>query len=197
MILAYNTPRILPVEQDIALLQKTWPEFSAHKVVGSTSKCDNINGVLPHIRGQFVGLFDSDHLPLPRSFEMAWRDLCSGSDVVQGRTKINPKYVDNLLSKIIAGEFEVSDPRWWNGEMLARNADPTCAIDKLQDGGSEFSCCGTYRLALFLNAIEAPETVQPWLHEARPAWMMGPSTFFLLWLSQTAAGCVVGGSCWL
>jgi len=107
VILAYNTPRILPVEQDIALLQKTWPEFSAHKVVGSTSKCDNINGVLPHIRGQFVGLFDSDHLPLPRSFEMAWRDLCSGSDVVQGRTKINPKYVDNLLSKIIAGEFEV------------------------------------------------------------------------------------------
>ena len=54
-----------------------------------------------------MGIFDSDHLPLPRSFEMAWRDLSSGSDVVQGRTKINPKYVEDTLSKIIAGEFEV------------------------------------------------------------------------------------------
>jgi hypothetical protein len=29
VILAYNTPRILPVEQDIVALQKTWPEFTA------------------------------------------------------------------------------------------------------------------------------------------------------------------------
>lgn len=107
VILAYNTPKILSVEQDIAALQKTWPEFTAHKVVGSTSKCDNLNAILPLIKGQFVGIFDSDHLPLPRSFELAWRDLCNGSDVVQGRTKINPKYVEDTLSAIIAGEFEV------------------------------------------------------------------------------------------
>jgi hypothetical protein len=30
--LAYNTPRILAVEQDIMALQKTWPEFTAVKV---------------------------------------------------------------------------------------------------------------------------------------------------------------------
>ena len=61
-------------------------------MVGSTSKCDNVNAVLPLVKGHFAGLFDSDHLPLPHSFEIAWRDLCRGVDVVQGRTKINPKY---------------------------------------------------------------------------------------------------------
>jgi len=107
VILAYNTPKVLPVEQDIQALQKIWPEFTAHKVVGSTSKCDNINAVLTSIRGTFVGLFDSDHIPLPHSFERAWRDLQSGSDVVQGRTKINPKYCQTTLDKVIAAEFEV------------------------------------------------------------------------------------------
>jgi len=107
VILAYNTPRILAVEQDIVALQKTWPEFTAVKVVGSTSKCDNVNAVLPLVKGHFAGLFDSDHLPLPHSFEIAWRDLCRGVDVVQGRTKINHKYCEDFLSKVLAGEFEV------------------------------------------------------------------------------------------
>jgi len=107
VILAYNTPKILAVEHDIQALQKTWPEFTAVKVVGSTSKCDNINAVLSSIKGQFVGLFDSDHIPMPGSFERAWRDIQGGSDVVQGRTKINPKYCQTFLDKVIAAEFEV------------------------------------------------------------------------------------------
>ena len=76
-------------------------------MVGSTSKCDNVNAVLPLVKGHFAGLFDSDHLPLPHSFEIAWRDLCRGVDVVQGRTKINHKYCEDFLSKVLAGEFEV------------------------------------------------------------------------------------------
>jgi len=107
VILAYNTPHMLPVEHDIAALQKTWPEFTAIKVSGSTSKCDNVNAVLSSITGTFVGIFDSDHLPSPNSFELAWRDLLNGNDVVQGRTKINPKYVDCFMSRLLAGEFEV------------------------------------------------------------------------------------------
>ncbi|KAK3244914.1 hypothetical protein CYMTET_45496 [Cymbomonas tetramitiformis] len=107
VILAYNSPKILPVEQDIAKLQKAWPQFSAVKVAGSTSKCDNVNEVLKNIKGVFVGIFDADHLPLPNSFQLAWGDLSRGADVVQGRTKINARYVDSALSHIIAAEFEV------------------------------------------------------------------------------------------
>ena len=99
-------------------------------MVGSTSKCDNVNAILPNINGQFVGLFDSDHLPLPHSFEIAWRDLCRGVDVVQGRTKINPKYCEDVLSKVLAGEFEVC-----TREMVIHHCGIAAGVTRLGNSG--------------------------------------------------------------
>eukprot|EP00854_Cymbomonas_tetramitiformis_P023060 gene23059-27905_t len=106
VLLAYNTPKTLPVEREIMQLQSTWPMFTAVKVPDSTSKCDNVNEILKYINGDITGIFDADHLPLPNAFEVASKELLE-ADIVQGRTRINPRYVDSVMSHLLAAEFEL------------------------------------------------------------------------------------------
>jgi cellulose synthase/poly-beta-1,6-N-acetylglucosamine synthase-like glycosyltransferase len=107
IILAYNTPEDLPVELEIRDLEQCYPNFTAIRVQGSTSKSDNVNGVMHKLKGEFVGIFDSDHVPMPGSFECAWRNLEQGFHFVQGRTKVNHRFADDWLGRGVAAEFEV------------------------------------------------------------------------------------------
>mmetsp|Transcript_46960 Transcript_46960/g.89663 ORF Transcript_46960/g.89663 Transcript_46960/m.89663 type:complete len:635 (-) Transcript_46960:227-2131(-) len=107
VLLAYNTPSYCAVEEEIKALQDIWPSFTAIKVEGSTSKSDNVNSVMHMIKGQFVGVYDSDHVPMPGSFERAWRNLEQGFHYVQGRTQVNHKFADDWMGRGVAAEFEV------------------------------------------------------------------------------------------
>jgi cellulose synthase/poly-beta-1,6-N-acetylglucosamine synthase-like glycosyltransferase/DNA-binding response OmpR family regulator len=105
VILAYNTPRPLPVEESLRELARRDPRLVPFKVEGSTSKAQNVNAALAEVTGEFVGVFDADHHPDPDSYRRAWRWLSSGYDVVQGHCVIRNGDA-SWMARTVAVEFE-------------------------------------------------------------------------------------------
>ncbi|MCP3987698.1 MAG: glycosyltransferase [Actinomycetia bacterium] len=106
IILAYNTPQPLDVEQEIEAIAIRDPRFEPIRVEGSVSKAQNVNAAVSRVRGEFVGVFDADHHPAPGSFERAWRWINSGVGVVQGHCVIRNGET-NFVTRLVAAEFEV------------------------------------------------------------------------------------------
>jgi len=105
LILAYNTPVDLPVEEDLKRLAQTYPELRLLRVEGSHSKAENLNAALNIVTGDIACILDADHHPQPDCFLRAWRWLENDYDVVQGRNIIR-NHSFNLLTQNIAIEFE-------------------------------------------------------------------------------------------
>jgi len=105
VILAYNTPTPHPVEQTLAELARTNPDFVAFRVDDSTSKAQNVNAALAIVEGEFVGVFDADHHPDPSSFARAWRWIAGGADVVQGHPVVRNGDA-SWVARTVAVEFE-------------------------------------------------------------------------------------------
>ncbi len=105
LILAYNTPVDLPVEDDLKRLAQTYPELRLLRVEGSHSKAENLNAALNIVTGDIACILDADHHPQPDCFLRAWRWLENDYDVVQGRNIIR-NHSFNLLTQNIAIEFE-------------------------------------------------------------------------------------------
>lgn len=105
IILAYNTPRDMPIEATLRELAKQDPRFVPYRVEGSTSKAQNVNAALAESHGEFIGIFDADHQPAPNSFKRAWRWLSNGFDVVQGHCLIR-NGEESWVSRMVAVEFE-------------------------------------------------------------------------------------------
>lgn len=98
VILAYNTPRDLPVEVDLRALAEVYPELKLVRVEGSHSKAENLNAAMDQVTGSVTCILDTDHHPAPDCFERAWRWLENGYDVVQGRNVIR-NHGHNLKTK--------------------------------------------------------------------------------------------------
>lgn len=105
VVLAYNTPRRLPIEQDLARLAAEDARLILLRVGDSTSKAQNINAALQVTRGEMIGIFDADHRPVPGAFRRAAAWLASGVDVVQGRSVVRNGHT-NWLARMVAVEFE-------------------------------------------------------------------------------------------
>jgi cellulose synthase/poly-beta-1,6-N-acetylglucosamine synthase-like glycosyltransferase len=105
IILAYNTPQPLPVEQVLREIARRDPRFLPLHVEASTSKAQNVNAALAHVEGEFVGVFDADHHPDPGSFQRAWRWLSNGYDVVQGHCVVR-NGAASWVARMTAVEFE-------------------------------------------------------------------------------------------
>lgn len=105
VILTYNTPIDLPIEDDLHLFAQLNPELRLVRVEGSHSKAENLNAALDLITGEIVCILDADHHPSPDCFFRAWHWLEHGYDVVQGRNIIRNHHC-NLLTQNIAVEFE-------------------------------------------------------------------------------------------
>ena len=105
VVLAYNTPVRLAVEEDLAALGARHPDLLVLKVPDSTSKAQNVNAALRVADGEFVGIFDADHHPMPGAFDRAWRWIADGADVVQGHCVIR-NGADSALARLVAVEFE-------------------------------------------------------------------------------------------
>lgn len=138
IIVAYNTPTPMTVEDDLHAVARLDPRVVPLKVEGSTSKAQNVNAAMSHVHGEFVGMFDADHHPDPASFTRAWRWLSNGYDVVQGHCVIRNGNA-SLVARTVAVEFEaiyaVSHPGraalhgfglfggsngYWRTDLLAR-----------------------------------------------------------------------------
>lgn len=105
IVLAYNTPSRLPVEDTLREMAQRDPRLVLLKVPGSTSKAQNINAAVTRVHGEFVGIFDADHHPEPNSFRHAWHWLSNGYDVVQGHCVIR-NGDSSLVASLVAVEFE-------------------------------------------------------------------------------------------
>lgn len=105
ILLAYNTPDPLPVEEHLDRIAAEHPNFVPVRVVGSKSKAQNVNAVLSMAEGEFIGMFDADHQPRPDAFTRAWRWIDAGYDVVQGHC-LTRNGDSCFLAKMIAVEFE-------------------------------------------------------------------------------------------
>jgi DNA-binding response OmpR family regulator/cellulose synthase/poly-beta-1,6-N-acetylglucosamine synthase-like glycosyltransferase len=105
VIVAYNTPRDLPVEATLQAIARRDPRLVPLRVRDSTSKAQNVNAALSMATGQFTGVFDADHHPQPDSFMRAWRWLSIGWDVVQGHCLIRNGDA-SWVAKMTAVEFE-------------------------------------------------------------------------------------------
>jgi cellulose synthase/poly-beta-1,6-N-acetylglucosamine synthase-like glycosyltransferase/CheY-like chemotaxis protein/GGDEF domain-containing protein len=105
VILAYNSPRRLPIEDKLEDLADRDSRLLLLRVETSTSKAQNVNAALAHVRGEFVGVFDADHHPAQGSFTRAWRWLADGHDIVQGHCVVR-NGTASWLARLIAVEFE-------------------------------------------------------------------------------------------
>ena len=105
ILVAYNTPDPLPVEDELHEMARRDPRILPLKVENSTSKAQNVNAAMSHVTGEFVGMFDADHHPEPGAFRRAWRWLSNGYDVVQGHCVIRNGDA-SLVARTVAVEFE-------------------------------------------------------------------------------------------
>lgn len=106
VILAYNTPVRLPVEDELHALAAQWPNLRLLCVEHSHSKAENLNAALSIVTGEMTCIFDADHHPAPDCLERAWRWLETQEyDLVQGRNVIR-NFDWNWLTRIIAVEFD-------------------------------------------------------------------------------------------
>jgi cellulose synthase/poly-beta-1,6-N-acetylglucosamine synthase-like glycosyltransferase/GGDEF domain-containing protein len=105
IVLAYNTPRTMPVEETLREMSRVDPRLKLIRVDGSESKAQNVNAALSEATGEFIGIFDADHHPDPHCFRRAWRWLASGYDIVQGHCMVRNGN-ETWISRIVAVEFE-------------------------------------------------------------------------------------------
>jgi cellulose synthase/poly-beta-1,6-N-acetylglucosamine synthase-like glycosyltransferase/GGDEF domain-containing protein len=105
VVLAYNTPRPLAVEDELRAIAAADRRLILLNVKGSTSKAQNVNVALRVVSGAFVGVFDADHHPAPDAFRRAWHWLSHGADMVQGHCVIRNGDAAPV-ARTVAVEFE-------------------------------------------------------------------------------------------
>jgi CheY-like chemotaxis protein/cellulose synthase/poly-beta-1,6-N-acetylglucosamine synthase-like glycosyltransferase len=105
IILAYNTPRNMPIEKVLKEIADLDPRFVPMRVEGSESKAQNVNAAIAKVTGEFVGIFDADHHPQTDSFTRAWRWLSRDCEIVQGHCLVR-NGDSSWVSRLVAVEFE-------------------------------------------------------------------------------------------
>jgi cellulose synthase/poly-beta-1,6-N-acetylglucosamine synthase-like glycosyltransferase/CheY-like chemotaxis protein len=192
VIFAYNTPRPLPMEEELQAIARRDPRFVPLRVSGSTSKAQNVNAALRIVRGAFVGIFDADHKPDPNSYTRAWDWLASGYDVVQGHCVIRNGDA-SPIAQLVAVEFEsiyaVSHPGrtrlhgfglfggsngYWKTDLLRQTRMQTAMLTEDIDSSLRVITAG-YRIASDPKLISrelAPLTLRAFWHQ-RLRWAQG------------------------
>jgi len=105
VVLAYNTPRHLSIEEELAGMAACDSRLTLLRVGDSTSKAQNINAALQVVQGEIIGIFDADHRPMATAFRRAAAWLADGADVVQGRSVVRNGQT-NWMARMVAVEFE-------------------------------------------------------------------------------------------
>jgi len=106
VLLAYNTPHDLAVEEDLRKMAEADKRLTLLRVEDSRSKAENVNAALSAATGDIVAIFDADHWPAADGFRRAWRNISAGADMVQGRCVIR-NHTQSWLTQIVAVEFDI------------------------------------------------------------------------------------------
>jgi len=118
IVLAYNTPRRLPVEDDLEALSRAHPRFTLLRVDSSRKKATNINAAIDVIDTPVIGFFDADSRPERACFVKACRWLVKGYDFVQGANEIGSPF-GSILQRIIAIEYLLKYQISYTGRQFA------------------------------------------------------------------------------
>jgi cellulose synthase/poly-beta-1,6-N-acetylglucosamine synthase-like glycosyltransferase/GGDEF domain-containing protein len=105
VILAYNTPQPLQVEDELKAMAALDRRLVVMQVPFSTSKAQNVNAALQVVNGEFTAIFDADHHPRRDALTRAWRWISHGADVVQGHCVVRNGRA-SLVARTVAVEFE-------------------------------------------------------------------------------------------
>ena len=105
LILAYNSPTRLPINDQLDQLAATCPHFRQLRIQRSCSKAENLNVAVRVAKGDMICLFDADHWPGTDCVTQAWRWLSNGYEVVQGRCIVR-NHSSNLIARLVSIEFE-------------------------------------------------------------------------------------------
>jgi len=106
VLLAYNTPRDLAVEDDLRQMAAVDSRLTLLRVENSRSKAENVNAALGAATGDIVAIFDADHWPAADGFRRACRSIREGADMVQGRCVIR-NHTQSWLTHLVAVEFDI------------------------------------------------------------------------------------------
>ena len=137
VILAYNTPHPLPVEEELRGDRASATRGSSrYRVEGSVSKAQNVNAALARVRGEIVGVFDADHHPDTERVPARGQWLASGVDVVQGHCVVrnggdelrHPARRDRVRGDLRGQPSRVAPASTSSGSSAARTATggPRC-----------------------------------------------------------------------
>jgi cellulose synthase/poly-beta-1,6-N-acetylglucosamine synthase-like glycosyltransferase len=107
VILAYNTPGMLPIENSLDELAARDPRLTLLRVERSKSEAECISAALPYVRGEFVGIFDTDNHVEKGSFSLASRWLSDGHDIVQGHRVVRNGEV-SWVTRLVAVDYEAT-----------------------------------------------------------------------------------------
>ena len=118
IVLAYNTPMRLPVEDDLEVLSHAHPRFTLMCVGNSRNKATNINAAIDAITTPVIGFFDADSRPERACFVKACRWLMNGCDFVQGANEIGLP-LSSTLQRVIAVEYLLKYQISYLGRQLA------------------------------------------------------------------------------
>lgn len=88
VIVAYNSPRSLPVEDELEKLADSNRRVEVLRVSGSASKAENLNAALQIVGTPIVGFFDADSRPRADCFDRARVWLRRGFAFVQGSNNV-------------------------------------------------------------------------------------------------------------
>ena len=192
IVVAYNTPKDLPVEVALGEMALRDPRLVVLRVAGSSSKAQNVNAALAVCTGEMVGVFDADHHPDPDSFRRAWRWLDEGYDVVQGHAVVRNGDA-SFVARTVAVEFEmiyaVSHPGrarlhgfgifggsngYWRADLLRATRMRGSMLTEDIDSSMRVVEAG-YRIASdpYLVSRELAPTTRPALWNQRMRWAQG------------------------
>jgi cellulose synthase/poly-beta-1,6-N-acetylglucosamine synthase-like glycosyltransferase len=104
IILAYTTPAPMAIEEKLKEIGLRDPRFLPLNIP-ARNKAEAVNVALGQVVGEFVGVFDADHLPHADAFVRAWRWLAAGYDAVQGRATVRNAH-ESWVARLVAVEFE-------------------------------------------------------------------------------------------
>ena len=104
VLLVYNTPVRLAVEEELQALAAAEPRLRVVHAVASNSKAENLNTAMPLLTTSMTALYDADARPERLALARAAAWIAQGYDFVQGANSIRQPS-PSLLSTIVAVEF--------------------------------------------------------------------------------------------
>ncbi|PWN42875.1 hypothetical protein IE81DRAFT_289570, partial [Ceraceosorus guamensis] len=155
LMVVYNTPKPMEaLEAEMQALAGRYDNVQVHKVLGSKSKCDNVNYYLKNVSSiaDIVAIFDADHCPEACALHWAARCFKTGDiDVVQGNIHASTMLTETLLCTGRCCIYNFDET--WLTRLVAAEFDAIYGCFHLGRAAGEFGGSNGYWNASLLRSL--------------------------------------------